>query len=75
MRVRPRRASTGRSTCASIPRCSAAPPSCTDLVGDAARARERLGWAPELDFEQLAHLLVDADVERLQAPATSMERR
>ena len=45
------------------------------LVGDSARARERLGWAPELDFEQLAHLLVDADVERLQAPATSMERR
>jgi hypothetical protein len=25
---------------------------------------------PELDFEQLAHLLVDADVERLQATAT-----
>src|SRR3954452_13795230 len=39
------------------------------LVGDSARARKRLGWAPELDFEQLAHLLVDADVERLQAPA------
>jgi len=45
------------------------------LVGDSARARERLGWAPELDFEQLAHLLVDADVERLKAPATSMDRR
>jgi GDPmannose 4,6-dehydratase len=45
------------------------------LVGDSARARERLGWASELDFEQLARLLVDADVERLQAPATSMERR
>jgi len=45
------------------------------LVGDSARAREQLGWAPELDFERLAHLLVDADVERLQAPATTMERR
>jgi len=45
------------------------------LVGDSARARERLGWVPEFDFEQLAHLLVDADVERLRAPATSMERR
>ena len=30
VRVRPRRASTGRSTFASIPRCSAARPSCTD---------------------------------------------
>jgi len=45
------------------------------IVGDSGRAREQLGWAPELDFEQLAHLLVDADLERLQAPATSMERR
>jgi GDPmannose 4,6-dehydratase len=40
------------------------------LVGDSARARERLGWAPELDFEHLVNLLVDADAERLQAPAT-----
>jgi hypothetical protein len=43
------------------------------LVGD--RRARGAGWAPGLDFEQLAHLLVDADVERLQAPATSMERR
>ena len=34
----------------------------------------RLGWQPELGFEQLVHLLVDADLERLRAPATSMER-
>ena len=45
------------------------------LVGDTSRARERLGWRPELGFEQLAHLLVDADLERLQAPATSIQRR
>ncbi|MBA3734359.1 MAG: GDP-mannose 4,6-dehydratase [Actinobacteria bacterium] len=45
------------------------------LVGDSARAREQLGWSSELDFDQLAHLLVDADVERLQALATSMERQ
>jgi GDPmannose 4,6-dehydratase len=44
------------------------------LVGDASRAHDRLGWRPELDFEQLAHLLVDADLERLRTPATSMER-
>jgi GDPmannose 4,6-dehydratase len=48
------------------------------LVGDPTRARERLGWRPEIGFEQLVHLLVDADLERLQAPAggatTSIER-
>jgi GDPmannose 4,6-dehydratase len=45
------------------------------LVGDSTKARERLGWHREIGFEQLAHLLVDADVDRLRAPATSMERR
>ncbi len=44
------------------------------LVGDATRARDRLGWRPELGFEQLARVLVDADLERLRTPATSMER-
>src|SRR5947199_2479274 len=44
------------------------------LVGDASHAHDRLGWRPELGFEQLAHLLVDADLERLRTPATSMER-
>jgi GDPmannose 4,6-dehydratase len=45
------------------------------LVGDASRARERLGWEPKIGFEQLAQLLVDADLERLRTPASSMERR
>jgi GDPmannose 4,6-dehydratase len=45
------------------------------LVGNSSRARERLGWEPEVDFEQLAHLLVDADLERLRTPASSMEHR
>jgi GDPmannose 4,6-dehydratase len=44
------------------------------LVGDASHAHDRLGWRQELGFEQLAHLLVDADLERLRTPATSMER-
>jgi len=30
------------------------------LVGDATKARERLGWSPTVTFEQLVHLLVDA---------------
>ena len=38
-----------------------------DLVGDASKAREELGWSPTTDFEGLVHLLVDADVERLRA--------
>lgn len=38
-----------------------------DLVGDATKARERLGWAPAVGFEQLVRLLVDADLERLRA--------
>jgi GDPmannose 4,6-dehydratase len=44
------------------------------LVGDATRAHDRLGWQPELGFEELARLLVDADLERLRTSATSMER-
>jgi GDPmannose 4,6-dehydratase len=38
-----------------------------DLVGDASKARERLGWRPEVDFDGLVQLLVDADVARLRA--------
>jgi GDPmannose 4,6-dehydratase len=45
------------------------------LVGDASRAHHRLGWKPELDFTQLVHLLVDADLERLRTPASSIEQR
>jgi GDPmannose 4,6-dehydratase len=45
------------------------------LVGNPAKARAQLGWEPEVDFTTLVHLLVDADLARLQAPATSMERR
>ncbi len=44
------------------------------LVGDASHAHDRLGWRPDIRFEQLTHLLVDADLERLRTPATSMER-
>jgi GDPmannose 4,6-dehydratase len=48
------------------------------LVGDPAHARERLGWRPEVDFEALVRLLVDADLALVRdsaAAATSMERR
>jgi GDPmannose 4,6-dehydratase len=37
-----------------------------DLVGDASRAREDLGWEPRVGFPELVHLLVDAELERLR---------
>ena len=33
------------------------------LVGDASKAREKLGWSPEVDFEGLVRMMVDADLE------------
>jgi GDPmannose 4,6-dehydratase len=37
-----------------------------NLVGDASKAGERLGWRPTLEFEALVRLLVDADLDRLR---------
>jgi GDPmannose 4,6-dehydratase len=45
------------------------------LVGNPAKARERLGWRAEVDFTKLVHMLVDADAARLRTHATTMERR
>jgi GDPmannose 4,6-dehydratase len=45
------------------------------LVGDSTKARDRLGWAPELDFTQLVRLLVDTDVARLRETAGAASRR
>ena len=44
------------------------------LVGNPAKALAQLGWEPQVDFTQLVHMLVDADLARLQT-ATSMERQ
>ena len=35
------------------------------LVADASRARKELSWSPEVDFEALIHMMVDADLERV----------
>lgn len=37
------------------------------LLGDASKARRILDWEPQTGFEQLVHLMVDADVELLEA--------
>lgn len=37
------------------------------LVGDASKARKELGWKPEVTFEQMIKMMVDADLGRLQS--------
>ena len=37
------------------------------LLADPAKARQDLGWAPQVDFQQLIAMMVDADLERLSA--------
>jgi GDPmannose 4,6-dehydratase len=37
------------------------------LVGDAGKARAKLGWEPRVSFRELVELMVDADLERLTA--------
>lgn len=36
------------------------------LCGDATKARERLGWEPEVTFEELIKMMVEADLEAVQ---------
>lgn len=36
------------------------------LVGDATKARTKLGWKPTVGFEELVKIMVDADLEALQ---------
>ena len=40
------------------------PTEVASLIGDAAKARERLGWEPEIGFEQLVHEMVWEDVDQ-----------
>jgi GDPmannose 4,6-dehydratase len=41
------------------------------LVGDPTKIHERMGWEPEVRFEELVKMLVDADVEELRAQTAS----
>jgi len=36
------------------------------LCGDATKAREKLGWEPEVGFEELIKMMVEADLETVQ---------
>jgi GDPmannose 4,6-dehydratase len=35
------------------------------LIGDASKARTRLGWEPAVSFREMIHMMVDADLKRL----------
>jgi GDPmannose 4,6-dehydratase len=40
------------------------------LLGDPSKARTKLGWEPEIKFEELAELMTEADIdEKLQRPS------
>jgi GDPmannose 4,6-dehydratase len=41
------------------------------LVGDPTKIRGRLGWEPDVRFDDLVKMLVDADVEELRAQAVA----
>lgn len=36
------------------------------LIGDATKARTTLGWRPRTNFQELVHMMVDADLQLLQ---------
>ena len=37
------------------------------LVGDPTKARQRLGWEPKVRFEELVHIMVEAELARVNA--------
>jgi GDPmannose 4,6-dehydratase len=39
------------------------------LIGNPAKARERLGWTPTVNFQELVNMMVDADLRRLREGA------
>jgi GDPmannose 4,6-dehydratase len=45
------------------------------LLGDSSKARQRLGWSPQVDFRQLIEMMVDADLERVSATAARLAPR
>jgi GDPmannose 4,6-dehydratase len=41
------------------------------LIGDSTKARQQLGWEPSVTFQELVHLMVDADLQALGQPSPS----
>jgi len=46
-----------------------------DLVGDASKAKQKLGWEPTVSFEELIHMMVDHDLQLLQQETTGSRIR
>ena len=44
------------------------------LIGDPSKAEAALGWTPDVDFDTLVKMMVDADIRRLQTPAAPIYR-
>ncbi|MBU0755788.1 MAG: GDP-mannose 4,6-dehydratase [Planctomycetes bacterium] len=41
------------------------------LMGDASKAKQKLGWTPEVDFKGLVEMMVDSDLERWKKHANT----
>jgi GDPmannose 4,6-dehydratase len=39
------------------------------LIGDSTKARQKLNWEPSVTFQELVHLMVDADMKALDQQA------
>ncbi len=44
------------------------------LIGDAARAREKLDWVGTIHTDQLAQIMVEADIEALSTPGGTIDK-
>jgi len=42
------------------------------LVGDPKKAKEKLGWEPKVDFEELVRMMVDADLKLLKQQSAAL---
>jgi len=69
----PRGTGVGAGACGSLSSEAAAPGGGgSHCIGNPAKARTVLGWAPTVDFKGLVAMMVDADIARLkQLPTAS----
>ena len=44
------------------------------LIGDSSKAQRVLGWQPTVDFAALIKMMVDADLERLEAASRPLDQ-
>ncbi|GAA1758286.1 GDP-mannose 4,6-dehydratase [Nocardioides hankookensis] len=51
------------------------PTDASELRGDSTRARQRLGWAPTVDFDEIVGRMVEADLLELEAQSSSSPSR